>query len=151
MARSRATSDAVRTELASPERALADLIRARVLTVDDDASFLTLLHELVHATTHLELAGEARSGEDAILAARELRPDLVLMDIRMPGIGGIRAAERIKADRRSTLIVMISSMHPDEIPPRACAGFAGAVLWKSALGPGILDETWLRHRIESPG
>jgi DNA-binding NarL/FixJ family response regulator len=115
-----------------------------VLAVDDDASFLALLHDLVKATAHLEIAGDARSGEEAIEAVRELRPDLVLMDVRMPGIGGMEAASVIQADGRSPLIVMISTAHPDEIPRTACAGFA-AMLWKSTLTPGVLDEIWLER------
>ena len=78
--------------------------RARVLAVDDDVSFLALLRELARATAHLKIVGEVCSGEQAIVAARELRPDIVLMDVRMPGMGGIKAAELIKrpADRRSS-------------------------------------------------
>jgi len=116
-----------------------------VLAVDDDASFLAVLRDLVRATAHLESAGEAHSGEGAITAALQLRPDIVLMDIRMPGIGGMKAAEQIKTADRSTLIVMISTTHPDEIPRNACDRFAGAVLWKSTLAPKVLDEVWLRH------
>lgn len=123
--------------------------RGRLLAVDDDASFRALLRDVVRATEHLEIAGEADSGEAAIVAAPELRPDVVLMDIRMPGIGGMEAAEQIKAAMPSTLIVMASATHPDEIPTRACAGFAAAVLWKSTLAPKVLDEVWLRHRVRS--
>ena len=106
-------------------------------TVDDDLAFLALLRELVCATAHLEIAGEADSGEQAIVAARELRPDMVLMDVRMPGMGGMKAAELIKQARRATLIVMISTTHPDEIPLKACDSFAGTMLWKSTLEPRI--------------
>jgi DNA-binding NarL/FixJ family response regulator len=130
--------------MSSVERSAAVAGRARVLAVDDDVSFLVLLRELVRATAHLEIAGEANSGERAIVAARELWPDIVLMDVRMPGMGGIKAAELIKQARRATLIVMISTTHPDEIPRKACDSFAGAVLWKSALEPTVLDEIWLQ-------
>jgi DNA-binding NarL/FixJ family response regulator len=119
--------------------------RARVLAVDDDPAFLALLRELVHATAHLEVAGEAHSGERAIVDARELQPDIVLMDVRMPGMGGIKAAELIKAASRGTVIVMISTTHPDEIPLKARDSFAAAVLWKSTLEPRTLDEIWLQH------
>jgi DNA-binding NarL/FixJ family response regulator len=138
-------------EMSGAERPAAVVTRARVLAVDDDASFLSVLRALVRATAHLELAGEACSGETAIAAARRLGPDMVLMDVRMPGIGGMKAAERIKADRRSTLIVLISTTHPDEIPRRACGGFACAVLWKSTLEPRGLDDLWLRHRDRPSG
>src|SRR5262245_24650085 len=100
------------TEMPAVDEPAVEAGRARVLAVDDDASFLALLRDLVRATTHLELAGEAPSGERAIDAARELRPDMVLMDVWMPGIGGLEAAKVIKAAGRPPLIVMISTTHP---------------------------------------
>jgi DNA-binding NarL/FixJ family response regulator len=133
--------------MSGAERSTTVVTRARVLAVDDDASFLALLRELVRATAHLETAGEARSGEAAIVLASELQPDLVLMDIRMPGMGGMKAAGRIKTADPSTLIVMVSTTHPDEIPRHASSSFAGAVLWKSTLDPGTLDALWLEHRV----
>jgi DNA-binding NarL/FixJ family response regulator len=121
--------------------------RARVLAVDDDASFLALLRDLVRETAHLEIAGEAQSGERAIVAARELQPDIVLMDVRMPGIGGMEAAKVIKAASSPTLIVMISAIHPDEIPLKPGDDFATTVLWKSTLASRALDEIWSQHRV----
>jgi pilus assembly protein CpaE len=112
--------------------------------VDDQPPFLAILRAVVGATGHLELAGEAQSGEEAVVAAHELRPDMVLMDVRMPGIGGLKAAERIKATHPPTLVVLVSTTHPDELPRESASGFA--VIWKSVLGPRLLDEIWTRHR-----
>src|SRR3954470_20496803 len=89
--------------------------RARVLAVDDQPPFLAVLRAVVGATGHLEIAGEARSGEEALVAAQELRPDMVLMDVRMPGIGGLTAAEQITARNPPTLVVLVSTTHPDEL------------------------------------
>jgi DNA-binding NarL/FixJ family response regulator len=139
------------TDMPGAERSAAAGARARVLTVDDDAAFLVVLEALVAATAHLEIVGTAQSGERAVVAARELRPDVVLIDVRMPGMGGLQAAELIKAASRSTLIAMISTTHPDEIPLETFERFAAAVLWKSALDPRALDEIWLRHRFRLPG
>ena len=125
--------------------------RARVLAVDDDVSFLGVLRALVRATDHLAVAGEAASGEAAVASARDLGPDVVLMDVGMPGMGGIRAAERIQAAGPSIFIIMVSTMHPDDIPLRAGEGVAGAVLWKSTLAPRDLDELWLGHRARTAG
>ena len=113
--------------------------RARVLVVDDHAAFLALLAEVVSATSRLEIAGEAQSGERAVELAQELAPDMVVMDVRMPGIGGLEAADRIKAIHPSALVVLVSTTHPNELPPRAGA------IWKSRLGPALLDEIWRRH------
>jgi DNA-binding NarL/FixJ family response regulator len=132
--------------MSSVERSSSVAGRARVLTVDDNGPFLGVLRDVVEATGHLQVAGEARSGEGAIAAARDLQPDVVLMDVWMPGLGGIRAAEQIKATRASTVIVLVSTTHPDELPLGPADGFADAVVWKSLLEPRLLDEIWLRHR-----
>jgi two-component system, NarL family, invasion response regulator UvrY len=120
--------------------------RARVLAVDDHVPFLAVLHDVVTATGHLEIVGEAQCGESAVAAAHELHPDMVLMDVRMPGIGGIEAAERIKARSPSTVVVLISTTHPDELPLHGADTFVDAVIWKSRLRPRLLDEIWLQFR-----
>ena len=122
-----------------------DVARAHVLAVDDHAPFLALLRDVIGSTGRLELVGEAQSGEGAVAAARELHPDMVLMDVHMPGLGGLAAAERIKADAPSTLVVLISTTHPDELLPRRGRASADAVVWKSRLGPRLLDEIWQAH------
>ena len=124
--------------------------RARVLAVDDQTSFLAVLRDLVSATRELEAVAEADSGERAIEAARETEPDMILMDVWMPGIGGIAAAREIKASRPSTLVVLISTTHPDELPLQPDDTPADAVVWKSQLEPRLLDDIWLRHRDQHP-
>jgi DNA-binding NarL/FixJ family response regulator len=120
--------------------------RARVLAVDDQHSFLAVLRDLLRRTERLEWVGEADSGEMAIGLAERLQPDVVLLDVRMPGLGGIETARRIKALYPSTLVVLISTVHPDELPLDLAYGGTDAVIWKSELEPKLLDETWLRHR-----
>ena len=117
-----------------------------MLAVDDHVPFLVLLRKVVRATGQLELVGEAESGEQAVVAARELRPDVVLIDVRMPGMGGIAAAKRIKEDRPSTRVVLISTTHPDELPHETRGPLVDGIVWKSELGPKSLDEIWLRCR-----
>ena len=123
--------------------------RGRVLAVDDHALFLAVLREVIGATAELEEVGVARSGEGAIEAARELEPDVVLMDVWMPGLGGIAAARQIKACRPSTVMVLISTARPDEVPLEAEDVFADAVICKSELAPRLLDDIWLRYRDQS--
>jgi len=77
---------------------------AGVLAVDDRASFLGVVRELVRATPGLVMVGEASSAEEALELVEQLRPDLVLMDVRMPGIGGVGAAYLIKAAHPSTIV-----------------------------------------------
>ena len=117
---------------------------ARVVAIDDHAPFLEVLGGLLRAAKHLDSVGEATSGEHGVMLARELRPDMVIIDVRMRGMNGVEAAERVKEMRPSTLVVLISSAHPTELP-RACKEVADAVLWKSELEPRVLDAIWMRH------
>src|SRR5262245_48291224 len=117
----------------------------RVLTVDDDPPFLDLLRDVV-PTSGLEVVGEADSGERAVELAQELHPEMVLIDVRMPGLDGISAAKRIKESQSSTVVILISTTHPDELPRAATEGVADAVVWKSELRPMLLREIWQRAR-----
>ncbi len=70
--------------------------QVRVLVVDDSQVFRDAAAEVVAATPGFELVAEAESGEGAIAIAELLHPDLVLIDVRMPGLGGIESARRIR-------------------------------------------------------
>lgn len=120
-------------------------MRARVLVVDDHAPFLELLSDLLCATDHLETAGRAQSGEQAVELARTLRPDMVLIDFRMPGMNGAEAAKRMKARDPEMLVVLVSTAHPSDLPAAVQAS-ADAMIWKSELDGKLLDEIWLHHR-----
>jgi DNA-binding NarL/FixJ family response regulator len=117
---------------------------ARVLAVDDHEVSRASIRQIVNATAGLELIAEADSGEAAVAAAAALRPDLVLMDVRMPGIGGIEACRRVKGHRPSTVVILVSSTHPDEFP---CAHDcrADCIVWKVRLRPALLADLWSRH------
>ena len=67
----------------------------RVLTVDDQVVFRRAARDVITATPGFEPVGDAESGEEALAEVERLRPELVLLDVRMPGIGGIEAARRI--------------------------------------------------------
>ena len=120
--------------------------RVRVLAVDDVATFRRAIRTMLRANRRLELVGEAESGECALAATQSCNPDLVLMDVRMPGMGGLAAATAIKAQRPDTVVILISTAHPSELPADASACGADDILWKSQLRPGVLEEMWLRHR-----
>lgn len=120
--------------------------RVRVLAVDDHPPFRVLLHDLVRETRHLEVVAEAQCGEQAVELARELRPEMILMDVRMPGLGGLEAARLIKASDSPSLIVLVSTAHPDELPLDLDDTVAEAVIWKSELEPTRLDEIWEQYR-----
>ena len=132
------------SEVAAP--APVEERRAGVLAVDDHPSFRALLNDLVERTSHLQIVGEADSGEGAVALAAQIRPEIVLMDVRMPGLGGIEAGRRIKAVLPDTLLILISTTRPDELGPDVNEVHADAVVWKSELHPVWLDELWRRHR-----
>ena len=79
-----------------------------VLVVDDHALFREGMGALIERWDEFTVAGLARDGEDAVRLAQQLRPDLVLMDVRMPGIGGVEAARRITAEDAGVRVVMLT-------------------------------------------
>jgi two-component system, NarL family, invasion response regulator UvrY len=115
------------------------------VAVDDQLPFLALLRDVVRAADWLTVVGEATSGEDAIDVAARLRPDMIVMDVRMPGVGGIAAARHIKHEQPSTVIVLVSATHPDDLRAQIAPEVVDAIIWKSELGPTHLNEAWRQH------
>jgi two-component system, NarL family, nitrate/nitrite response regulator NarL len=111
-----------------------------VLVVDDQELFRAVLRDVVSATPDMTLVGEAASGEAAVDAVEKLSPQLVVMDKRMPGIGGIEAAQRIRARRPEIVVVLVSVELPD--PELLNASGAVAFLPKRQLSPRALAELW---------
>ena len=118
---------------------------AGVLAVDDHDGFRAILRRLVEVASGLRLLGEVDSGERAVAVAKELEPDMVVMDVVMPGIGGIAAARAIKAERPATVVVLVSTTHPDDLPVEAAEARADEIIWKAELRPGVLESIWRRH------
>ena len=116
-----------------------------VLAVDDQPAFRSALRFVVAACRALVLTGEAESGEAAIVLVAELEPDLVLMDVDMPGIGGIAAAREIKRFSQRTVVLLVSATHPDELPSEATECSADGIIWKGDLGPNVLEAIWAKH------
>jgi DNA-binding NarL/FixJ family response regulator len=113
-----------------------------VLIVDDQAPFLAAARRLIESTPGFESVGEATSGERAITLAAALRPDLVLMDVRMPGLGGLAAARCITMARLAAAVVLVSA-DPQDVPPAAAEGCgAAAVIGKQYLRPTSLTALW---------
>jgi DNA-binding NarL/FixJ family response regulator len=119
----------------------------RTLIVDDQEPFRDALRQLVKAAAGFNLVGEASSGEEAIDAVDELCPGFVLMDVRMPGLGGIEAA-RIVGSRHPEVVIVLISVHGDEelSPELVSGGHVAAFVHKSKLRPRLLGELWARHQ-----
>jgi two-component system LytT family response regulator len=76
----------------------------RILLVDDEAPNLDLLRELLTGEHEVEIVGECRNGLDAVLAIRKLRPDLVFLDIQMPGLDGFEVLEELDREERPMVV-----------------------------------------------
>jgi CheY-like chemotaxis protein len=113
----------------------------KVFCTDDQAIFRDAMREIIAATPGLTHVGEAASGEAAIAAMGALRPDIVLMDIHMPGLGGFETARILASGRRSVLVILMSA-DPVEPPP----GFPSAAeipfVAKAELCPRALLDMW---------
>jgi len=117
----------------------------RVLTVDDHAVFRRAAHDVIATTSGFESVGDAESGEDALDQVERLRPELVLLDVRMPGIGGVETARRIAAAHPDTVVVLISIEDSEEF--REDVHVCGAATWvrKQDFGPALLRSIWEAH------
>ena len=103
--------------------------KVRVLLVDDHMIVRLGLKTLIGDQPNMEVVGEASTAAEAVRAVERLRPDVVLMDIRMPGEGGIEATRQITARFAHSKVVMLTSFADDELVVRAIrAGAAGYVL-----------------------
>ncbi|WP_062217792.1 response regulator transcription factor [Streptomyces sp. NBRC 109706] len=101
----------------------------RVLLVDDDALVRSGLRLMLGAAPGLEIVGEAADGREVPSLVAELAPDVVLMDIRMPGLDGLTATERLRQRPDPPEVMMLTTFHADEHVLRALrAGAAGYVL-----------------------
>jgi two-component system, NarL family, invasion response regulator UvrY len=115
-----------------------------VLIVDDQQPFLMAARRLIESTPGFESVGEATSGERAVTLAAALRPDLVLMDVRMPGLGGLGAARCITVARSASAVVLVST-DPADVTDEAAEGCgAVAVIGKQHLRPTALTALWQR-------
>ncbi|MGW5673088.1 response regulator [Micromonospora sp. NPDC003776] len=111
----------------------------RVLLVDDQHLIRAGLRMLCDAQPDLEVVGEADNGRDGVALAARLRPDVVVMDLRMPGVDGITATSRILADRPATRVLVLTTFGDDDhLYPALTAGACGFLL-KDAPPANLLD------------
>jgi DNA-binding NarL/FixJ family response regulator len=110
----------------------------RVLLVDDNAQFRTGLRALLATAPELELAGEAATGQQAVTLAEQVQPDVVLMDISMPGISGLEATRRILQHSPHIAVLMLTMLEDDDSVFEAMQAGARGYLLKGALRAEIL-------------
>ena len=114
--------------------AAAEVDPIRVLVADDQTLFRKGLVRLLNAQPHLAVVGEAADGAEAVRLAAEVKPDVVLMDIRMPGLDGLDATRQITGADPSIRVIILTTFHTDAYVLEALkAGARGYVLKDSAV------------------
>ena len=104
--------------------------RIRVLLVDDDALVRAGLSMLLAGAKDIEIVGEAADGSEVAAAVAEHQPDVVLMDIRMPGMDGLAATELVRAHDDAPEVIVLTTFEADDYVLRALRAGAGGFLLK---------------------
>jgi DNA-binding NarL/FixJ family response regulator len=116
-------------------------VAVRVVIVDDQAVFRRAAEVVIDAAAGFELVGEAASGEGGLAVVERLRPDLVLVDVRMPKMNGVETARRLAVSRPEAVVALITVQDPSEIFGAAECG-AVRVVAKRDFRPALLRELW---------
>jgi len=116
------------------------MTEVRVLVVDDQVAYRRALAAVVAETDGFVLVAEATTGEESLAAAGDVHPDLVLMDVNLPGISGIDAARELSSPVDGPVVVLLSTYDEDEFELEGCG--ASAYVAKAAFSPDRLSEVW---------
>ena len=111
----------------------------RLLVVDDDPLVRSALRMVLDGAPGIELVGEAGDGSEVPEAVARLAPDVVLMDIRMPGVDGVTATERLRARPSPPEVVVLTTFGVDDLVMRALGAGASGFLLKDTPPEQILD------------
>ncbi|WP_069083566.1 response regulator transcription factor GacA [Pseudomonas sp. TCU-HL1] len=125
----------------------------RVLVVDDHDLVRTGITRMLADIEGLQVVGQADSGEEALKKARELKPDVVLMDVKMPGIGGLEATRKLLRSHTDIKVVAVTACEEDPFPTRLLqAGAAGYLTKGAALEEMIqaIRQVFAGQRFISP-
>jgi DNA-binding NarL/FixJ family response regulator len=140
--------------LAAPDRAACALpaspavgeassvARVRVLVVDDHDLFRRAAAAVVDATDGFVVAGSVATAEESLAAVASTGPDLVLMDVNLPGMDGIEATRRLRRSARPPVVILLSTDDEDDFGARAQECGAAAYVAKSAFGTERLAAIW---------
>ncbi len=120
--------------------------RIRVLLCDDHELVRRGVRSLLEADLTIEVVGEAPSADEAVRLAAELEPDVVVMDVRMPGRSGVEACRDIRAAREATTVLMLTSFTDDEALFTAIIAGASGYLVKNIGGNDFVRDI---HRVAS--
>ena len=113
--------------------------QARILLADDHALFREGLAGIIGAQSDMHVVGEANDGLEAFVKAQELKPDLILMDVQMPGMDGIEAVRQIKQILPETVIVMLTVRDDDAMLFEALKNGAQGYILKEVRSQSMLE------------
>jgi DNA-binding NarL/FixJ family response regulator len=111
----------------------------RVLIADDHRLFAEALEAILEAEPGIEVVGRARNGEEAVQQALALEPDVILMDIAMPGVDGVEATKRIRRKRRSACVLMLTGSNARTDVARAREAGAAAYVTKDRIAAQLIE------------
>ena len=111
-----------------------------MLIVDDQEPFRVAMATIVEETDGFVVVGSATSAGESLTAAARLAPDLVLMDVNLPGMDGIEASRRLTGEPGGPVVVLLSTYDEDEFDLTGSG--AAAYVAKAAFGPDRLSEAW---------
>ena len=114
----------------------------RVLIVDDQPPFRDAAKLVFDLLDSFDVIAEATSGEEALELAESLRPDLIVMDINMPGMNGVDATRDIAARHPETVVVLVSTYEANALPLGASSSGARAYVHKEHLDADLLEQIW---------
>lgn len=110
----------------------------RILLVDDHKLIRVGLRQILEAETGVEIVGEGASGEEGLKLARELKPDVILLDINMPGMNGIEATRRLSRLEPRPKILIVSVLSQEPVPSRLLEAGADGYLSKETAADEVL-------------
>ena len=110
----------------------------RILIADDHEIFRRGLRSLLESHSHWQVCGEAANGREAIDRVRELRPDVVVLDVTMPEVNGLEAAKEIRKQMPESKVVILSQHEPALMKQSALAAGAGAYVTKSEVSRELM-------------
>jgi two-component system invasion response regulator UvrY len=110
----------------------------RVLLVDDNPLFLSITSEFLKLQVELTIVGMARDGQEAIAQANQLKPDVILLDLNMPGKSGMEAIPKLQKITPQPKIIALTMMNQDAYQPAALAAGAHGFVSKGSMGSDLL-------------
>jgi DNA-binding NarL/FixJ family response regulator len=117
-------------------------VALRVLIAEDHADIRALIGLVLRTDPAVVLVGEAEDGDAAVALARQHQPDLVLMDVMMPGVGGLEATRQIKQDLPATRVVVLTNLTDEYTLRMAFASGADSFVDKREIATRLLHAIW---------